>query len=201
MQREGHITENVLLKEIADGDWQAYNHLVREYFPRLYTFLMRLTGNNKQNTEDILQDIFLAVWEKRGQLPLIRSVEQYLFRMVRNRFLDQIRKEDSRQKVLSHFRQITPDGPLTPFESALEKEYQAQVVTAINQLSPKLKNAFLLSSQQELSIDEISGILRIPRETVKKRLYLAGRSIREYLRKHGSMMVMLLEAFALYRIF
>lgn len=179
-----------LLRRIAEGEWAAYNELVAQYFPRLLFYLMPLTGNDQHRAEDIIQDVFLAVWEKRESLHVIRSIDQYLFRMTKNRFLDLLRKENSRQKVVDNYKDVSPSTSDSPHEQIVYAEYREQAARAIAQLSPKLRTVFLLSTQQDLSLDEIATALNLSKDTVKKRLYLAGNAIRDYLRRHGEWLLL-----------
>jgi len=188
--------DTALLKQIAAGEWAAYNQLVRQYSPRLLFYLMPLTSYDQFKAEDILQDVFMAVWEKRESLPFVRSIEQYLFRMTKNRFLDLLRKENSRQQLINSYQEIGEQRTGTsPYEEVLYAEYSRQAARAISQLSEKLRTVFLLSTQHDLSLGEIAEALNLPKETVKKRLYLAVSSIRSYLKKHGEWLLLLLVYF------
>ncbi|HEU4553879.1 MAG TPA: sigma-70 family RNA polymerase sigma factor [Chitinophaga sp.] len=188
--------DTALLKRIAAGEWAAYDELVRQYSSRLLFYLMPLTRYDQSRAEDILQDVFLAVWEKRESLLFIRSIEQYLFRMTKNRFLDLLRKEQSRLRLIDRYQETGElNTAASPYEQVLYAEYSAQAAKAISQLSEKLRIVFLLSTQHDLSVGEIANALNLPKETVKKRLYLAGNFIRSYLKKHGEWLLLLLVYF------
>lgn len=174
--------EKALLLKVAEGDWQAYELLVSHYSPRLHYYLLPLLNNNLQDTEDLLQEVFLTIWEKKERLPVIRSLDQYLFRMTKNRFLDFLRKENSRQHFAEQYRLRVPETA-SPYEQALYAQYSAEAARAIGKLSEKLRVVFLLSTQEDLSIDQIATALDLPRETVKKRLYLATRQVRTLLKQ------------------
>lgn len=169
--------EKELLLKVAEGDRQAYALLVSHYAPRLHYYLQPLVNNNLQDTEDILQEVFLSLWTKKERLPLIRSLDQYLFRMAKNRFLDLLRKENSRQQFAEQYKLRSGESS-SPYEHTLYAQYSAEAARAIGKLSEKLRVVFLLSTQEDLSIDEIATALALPRETVKKRLYLATRQVR-----------------------
>lgn len=157
---------------------------------------MPLTRYDQSRAEDILQDVFLAVWEKRESLLFIRSIEQYLFRMTKNRFLDLLRKEQSRLRLIDRYQETGElNTAASPYEQVLYAEYSAHAAKAISQLSEKLRIVFLLSTQHDLSVGEIANALNLPKETVKKRLYLAGNFIRSYLKKHGEWLLLLLVYF------
>lgn len=187
------------LQNIAAGDGHTYNILFQKFLPKLVYYLEPLTAGTGIDHQDIIQDIFLTIWEKKETLTAIKSFEQYLFRMAKNRFLDLLRKEDSVQQLYKRYGQIkgNESAPM-PEEQYLFGQYHERAQEAIRQMSPKLQTVFVMSTQEDLSLDEISSALELPKETVKKRLWLAGNFIRDYLRKHADWAVVFVGVFKEY---
>ncbi len=77
-----HINESSLLKKASAGDRIAFSTLYTHYFPRLYRFVFFINQSH-EDTEEILQDVFLKIWDKKESLPRIRSFEDYIFRMAK----------------------------------------------------------------------------------------------------------------------
>ncbi|HSZ85667.1 MAG TPA: RNA polymerase sigma factor [Puia sp.] len=178
--------ETILLQRVSEGDWNAYTDLFNYYMPKLSAYIFPFTGQSVPDTEEIIQEVFLKIWEKRETLVVIRSFDSYLFRMAKNKLIDIIDQRRAMRKRDLHYTSLKEDATQTnPEEELHYQEYATIAQKAIDSLSPKLKSVFLLSTQEELSLDEIAQRLSIPKETVKKRLYLAGRSIKNFLKQNG----------------
>ncbi|HUQ66624.1 MAG TPA: sigma-70 family RNA polymerase sigma factor [Flavitalea sp.] len=179
--------EFMLLQQVAAGSQEGYRQLFEQYLPKLVFYLEPLCAgsNSSIDYQDVIQDIFLQLWEKKETLTAIRSFDHYLFRMAKNRFLDLLRKETSNQKSARRYVFVKKDGhALLPEDKILFDEYHQHAQAAIESLSPKLKTVFILSTQEDKSLDEIAEMLELSKETVKKRLYMARKFIQEYLRQH-----------------
>lgn len=176
------IDEPLMLKQIAEGDWKAFTELFHFYLPRLSRFIYPFTGHSIADTEEVIQEVFLKIWEKRETLIAIRRFEHYLFRMAKNKVIDILRYRQSNLEKNHSYGFLKDNHHSEPEESLLYNEYYDAAKTAISQLSPKLQSVFLMSTEEELSLDEIASKLSLPKETVKKRLYLACTSIKNYLR-------------------
>lgn len=190
----GHSTfvaqrEPVLLKLVAEDDRPAYRELFDHYLPKLVYYLQPLTAASGIDYQDIIQDIFIAVWEKRKNLQVVRSFNSYLFQMARNRFLDLVRKERSATALIQAYSHLRKDEAPNPADQLLFEQYRETAVEAIAGLSPKLKSVFTMSTEHELSLDQIAQQLSLPKETVKKRLWMATSRVRNYLKRHTQLVV------------
>jgi RNA polymerase sigma-70 factor (family 1) len=177
--------ESVLLQRLADNSQEAFTILFKHYQPKLYLYLLPFTDASNYNPEEIIQDIFIKIWLKRETFIGIQSFEYYLYRMARNRLLDFYRKEKSRQKNETLFVQRSDSQDNRTENEFKFKEYHGIALKAINLLPERRKRIFELSTQQDLSLDDIAFQLNLSRDVIKKQLYLANRFIREYIRRHG----------------
>jgi RNA polymerase sigma-19 factor, ECF subfamily len=183
------IDESLLLQQMADGSQDAFSMLFRHYQPKVYYYLLPFTEDSGHPPEEIIQDIFLRIWSKRASFVGIQSFEYYLYRMARNRLMDIYRSEKSRQKNESVYNQVF-DSQNNRTENEVEfREYHDIALKAINELPERRRQIFELSTQQDLSLDEIAARLDLSKDVVKKQLYLANRSIRDYIRRHGDMLI------------
>lgn len=191
-QKDGLLNEPMLLQQVASGDWEAYTQLFHYYLPKLSQYIYPFTAQSQQDTEEVIQEVFLKIWEKKESLVAIRCFDGYLFKMARNKLIDLL----SGQKAMDHkhkrYALLKPTTHSEPEQELLYTEYYEAARTAIDNLSPKLKTVFLLSTEQDLALDEIASTLSLPKETVKKRLYLASNTIRNYLSVHTGLVKSLL---------
>jgi RNA polymerase sigma factor (sigma-70 family) len=179
------VNELLLLQKVSEGDWDAYTDLFNYYLPVLSQYIYPFAHQSREDTEEIIQEVFLKIWEKRETLLSIKSFDHYLFRMAKNRLTNLLIQRKSLGNLHIKYVETQERSHTEPERALLYAEYRDTALKAIEQLSPKLQTVFLMSSQEEFSLDEIAGRLALPRETVKKRLYLASSFIKNYLRTNA----------------
>jgi RNA polymerase sigma factor (sigma-70 family) len=185
------MNELLLLQKVSEGDWDAYTRLFNHYLPKLSSYIFPFTDHSCEDTEEVIQEVFLKIWEKREKLTVIRSFDSYLFRMAKNKLIDLINKRKSEKKLYVRYFSNRDSFDLQTEQSVIYSDYLSIAKKAIGELSPKLQKVFLMSAEQELSLDQISLELALPKETVKKRLYLANFFVRNYMRKNAEWMIFL----------
>ncbi|MBX2922136.1 MAG: RNA polymerase sigma factor [Chitinophagaceae bacterium] len=196
--KDGLSNEPELLQKTANGDWEAYTMLFNHYLPKLSQYIYPLTSHSRQDTEEVIQEVFLKIWEKKESLVAIRCFDGYLFKMARNKLVDMLAGQKALQAKHRGYALLKPTSHSEPEQAVIYTEYYEAARDAIDSLSPKLKTVFLMSTEQDLALDEIASMLSLPKETVKKRLYLASSSIRSYLySRTGLVKLMLLFIFLL----
>lgn len=181
--------ERELLRRTSEGDWEAYAEIFNFYVPKLLQFIYPFTGQSKEDAEEVIQEVFLKIWEKKEILVAIRSFDSYLFRMAKNKLTDILLEYRSARNKHRAYELIKETYDLGTEQSILYIEYYEAARFAITNLSPKLRTVFLMSTEDDLPLDEISEKLSLPKETVKKRLYMACTSIKNYLQLHAGWQV------------
>ncbi len=174
--------ERELLQYAANGDRTAFTALYTYYFPRLYRFVFFI-NQSPENTEEVLQEVFLKIWDRRLQLNKIRSLEDYLFRMAKNQLFDLMKKDQAKLKMI---RRLVPQETDSGTDDELTfREYRKVAMEAITRLPERKRRVFLMRVEDEMSLDEIAAALKISRSAVKKHLYSAMEHVKEYLRLHA----------------
>jgi len=176
--------EKALLALVAKGDRIAFKQLYSSHLNNLYRFVFLFT-KSKEETEDILQEIFIKIWENREKLSEVDSLKNYLFRFAKNKLLDNIRHLQVRQRVLSEIRRTKDVSKNITKDQYTYREYYHLVQQAIEKLPPKRKLIFRLNIENGLSQDEIASQLNISKSVVQKQIYKASYFVREYLFKHS----------------
>lgn len=155
------------------------------YSKRLFSFALAMT-KSAADAEEIIQECFTRLWIQRKSLPNIDSEEAWLYRMVRNRTLDHLRKISREQKMIhqvwSNLSQ--PDRSLEEF--ILTREYQQLIDQALNQLSPQKQQVYRLSREKEFSHEEIAALTGLSKSRVNNILTETLKFIKTYLDKHSS---------------
>ena len=182
--------EHALLERLVAGDHPAFTRLYSIYLGNLYRYVS-LFFPDKAAAEEIVQDIFIKIWEKRESLAGVKSFKQYLFKVAKNHLLNAIRNEQIKYKVLGHLQQQAETAAPDTQNRVDYRAYVLAVEKAASRLTPKRKRIFQLSVHEGYSLNEIADLLRISKPVVKKQLYAAYDFVRAYLQKHGEMTVFL----------
>ncbi|MBW8682969.1 RNA polymerase sigma factor [Chitinophaga rhizophila] len=179
-----------LVRAAAGGDRDAYGQLYTHYYPGLQVAITFIT-QDKDETDELLQETFLRIWKTREKLLLIRSFENYAFRIARNLLFDQLRRKKVHLKAIDTIAQRAAmevtggEGPL------VYKELHTLAIRAINELEPKKRDIFLLRTEEGLSFEEIAARYDMAVVTVKKHYYAAFHTLKSVLEQHGGMISIL----------
>lgn len=165
------------IKSLKNGEPKAYNFLVEFYHHRLCVYAYGLTKDHGIS-EDIVQNVFVYLWENRSRINDSFSVKSYLYRSVYNEFIDQYRKKKSvtalEKKYIDALKYIVKEED----ENSLEKLI-ALVKQEIENLPPKCKQIFLLSKQEGLTNVEIAEYLNISIKSVEAHITKAFSVLRK----------------------
>jgi len=183
--------EKELMQRCVEGDRQAFATLYSHYAPLLYKVVYPLTNRSKEDTDEIIQELFVKIWDRRDNMLTIQSFRPFIFRLARNRVIDWYRKNESKRNYRTFYSENYPDETISVTDDLLFEEYYAIAMEAIAKLPSRQKQIFNLRHTGDLSLSEIAGELRISIHAVKKQLYQATRFVKAYLHKHGEWLVSL----------
>ena len=134
--------------------------------------------NDISISEDIVQNVFIKVWERRDNLKVDFPIKSYLYKSVYNSCINEYKKNQSvtalEKKYIEELDRIIEDKD----EAALEKLI-GLVKEAIQELPPKCKEIFLLSKKEGLTNIEISEYLNLSKNTIERQINIAFSKIRE----------------------
>lgn len=176
--------EQNIKSKCSGGDRHAFTLLYSYYYKPLYRHIY-LFIQNKETTEEIIQNVFVKLWENKQSIAEIRELKPYLYRSAKNMLLNHLRKVNTEQKVL-RMRSASERSAENPIPEFIDsKDYKRLLQEAVGQLTEKRKEIFRLRMEENLSLDEIAVHLSISRNVVKKQLYAAIAFIREYIHRQG----------------
>jgi RNA polymerase sigma-70 factor (family 1) len=187
---EGIHNEKQLLTQVSQGDRQAFQIFYKACYPLVQRYIL-LFEPSPQILDELTQDVFVRIWEKRDRLETVESFKGYLFLMTRNVVFNFIRALKVRQKVKELDELSRP--PANDLENELLfKQYYEIALQAMNKLPPGRRKVLKMSIDDGLSLDEIATELKISRSGVKKQLYAATAYVRQYLQEHGEITLALI---------
>ncbi|MCF2443562.1 sigma-70 family RNA polymerase sigma factor [Dyadobacter sp. CY345] len=180
----GLTDERELMDRCAGGDRDAYARLYSGYLSALLKYIYLFT-KSRELSEEIVQDVFVKIWEKKEGLLVVQGFQAYIFKIAKNHLLDHIRKEQSQSRFFSLTAPFSEACDEQADDDLIYGQYYQLAQDAINLLPEKRKQVFEMKTREELSLDEIADQLGISKSVVKKQLYAATGFVKDYLKRHG----------------
>ena len=175
--------EQQLIKRLAKGESKAFEELYLKYGRRLYVFVFDYL-KSKDDAEEIVQEVFVKIWDKRSQLKEHESLKGYLFTIaynaIKKSFLRKSREEQQKQLFAQN---VLREMDNTPTEIEYSKVIQ-QIDGIVEAMPVRRKEVFNLSKKEGLTNAEIAAFLNLSEKTVKNQLTLAYQTIREQLKNN-----------------
>lgn len=182
-----------LVNHLRKGDEKAYEYLIDTYNHKLCLYAKSLV-NDVPLCEDVVQNVFIKIWECRNNLKTEFSIKSYLYKSVYNECINQYKKIQSvtalERKYIEGLDSIVEDKN----EAALEKLI-ILVKEAIQELPPKCKEVFLLSKREGLTNLEISEYLNLSKNTIERQMSIAFSRIRKSVGNNSDIILFLLFGF------
>lgn len=173
-----------LTRAFKKGDTKAFESLFERHHKKLYAFLMHLL-NSREDAEEIVQDTFIKIWEKREEFIEGYPFDAFLFKIAKNAFLNLNRKKVNRKVFEDHLAFLDELAPGKTDDHVIFKETRDIINAVIDGLPPKRKEIFLLRRIEELSRKEIAEKLGISVITVDSQLLKANKYLKEELKKYS----------------
>jgi RNA polymerase sigma-70 factor (ECF subfamily) len=162
-------------KDVAENDDQAaFQVLFRHFFPGLLSFAAAYM-KNRMLAEEVVEDVFVKLWENRKMLPAIKNLNYYLYVATKHAAINSLQKdrrkyqsfhmEDLDEEVL-HFRR-------TPEDLMISGQVLLEIEGIINTLPPKCRLIFRLVKEEGLRYKEIAELLNISPKTVENQMTIA----------------------------
>ena len=177
-----------LLAKIVKGDQQAFSQLYDHSSTLLYTLAFRIVGN-REEADELLQDVYLEVWRKVARYDIGRgSPLAWLITLTRSRAIDRLRTRSSKGKTEMPPMDATmssrvPDLGPSPYETQADQELRMAIGAAMTGLPQGQQQAIELAYYEGLSHQEIAARLNQPLGTVKTRIKLGLAKLRETLKQ------------------
>lgn len=171
----GDISDSELLTLLQQGDQNAFVGIYDRYWSELYRCAFKIYPN-QETCEDIIHDVFLYVWNKRGSIQ-VKSFKDYLYIAIKNRMLNELRAEKSLSKAVN--AQPEPISSETLIEDELNsKELKKIYDLALADLPERCRTILLMSRRDHLSHKEIASRLNISTKTVENQITIGLKQLR-----------------------
>lgn len=179
MKPQDYSDNEFLIVSLINGDEQAYGYLIDTYHNKLCVYANSLI-KNIYSAEDIVQNVFIKIWEQRNRLKIDNSIKSLLYKSVYNEFIDLYRKNQSLLSI-----EKTYHDALHEITSEEDSDSMQRIVNAINKeidsLPQKCREVFVLSKKEGLTNIEISEHLNVSIKTVEAQITKAFSILRSSL--------------------
>ncbi|WP_020530603.1 RNA polymerase sigma-70 factor [Flexithrix dorotheae] len=187
------LNESSLIEKLLQKEKSTFDYVFKKYYTELCRYGLKITGN-EEVTEEIVQDIFVYVWEKGDQLNIQTNLKGYLLKAVKNRSINYLKSQLANQ----HFEEIQPhtmSDEVSGHSEIENSELELIIKRGINQLPNKCQLIFKLSRHTGLTYEEISKELNISKKTVEAQMGIALKKLRSFLEIHWDKILFILFVF------
>jgi len=179
MKTDDYSDNIVLIESLRDGDEKAYTYLIDTYHHKLCVYANSLV-KNIYSAEDIVQNVFIKVWEQRARLKSDHAIKSFLYKLAYNEFIDLYRKNQSLFSLEKTYHDALNSVVLEDDSESFQRVLKV-VNKEIESLPPKCKEVFVLSKKEGLTNIEIAEHLDVSIKTVEAQITKAFSILRSSL--------------------
>lgn len=181
---ENKLKLDRILQQLAHDDKAALQELFTYFYPRLYNF-SRSFLKLEEGIDDILQEVFIRIWENRRNIKTPETFNAYIFTITRNLLLNELRSRLNNEKAKAKIFKKSVAGEYLLSDQIEFDELKEQVDQMVAGLPEKQREVFLLSRKEGLSYKEIATKLGIAEKTVEYHISQAIGILKKKLKKLG----------------
>lgn len=170
--------EVIMLAGVRSGCKRAFEQIYSLYKFRVYSAI-RKQINDTAAAEELTQDVFVKIWEKKTQLDLEKSFAAYVFRIANSRVVDYCRKLKRDKEIINNMLLIATEISDEPMESDFSKDENDCLQNAIDELSPQRKKIFILCKLEGKSYEEVGKLMGVSTSTISDHIVKATKSLRK----------------------
>jgi len=170
--------DKLIINKLKEGDVLSFDYIFKKYNKKVYYFALSYL-KNKEEAEDVVQDVFMNLWKYRDQINEYYVFSKYLFKITYNATCKRFRKQASDKK---HLEEVLQNIIIEDNSTNLDIEYNNLLETAnllIEKLPTRQKNILLLSIKEQLPSEQIALKLNISKKTVENYLTMAKTTLRK----------------------
>jgi RNA polymerase sigma-70 factor (family 1) len=180
MPAQNHLQEKLLIDDMRNGSMEAFESLFKLHWHQLYIFAKSRIGSHDE-AEDIIQNIFSALWEKRETL-MITDLSMYLHTAVKNRIINIIRSRITQRKYWDYYKVFIPQQQNMTEHAVAFGDLQEAVGEAVSMLPEKSREVFKLSRIEGRSNAEIANLMNLSEKAIEYHLTSSLRKLRVHLK-------------------
>ena len=171
-----------LLLQLRKGDRIAFDELFNRFAEPIHSYIkMRLNGS--EEADDVLQEVFIRLWNKRQRIVIHTSFRNYLYTIVQHCICDHQRASKRKRYTLAAEMPEHTEERAQPDEQYQYKQAYHIWKNATKKLPGQMRRIYAMKNEEQLSVKEIASELQLSEQTVKNQLHTAGQRIVKMLRQ------------------
>jgi RNA polymerase sigma-70 factor, ECF subfamily len=182
LDEHDNVTDNLLVTRIRQNDTRAFKLLYDRYSKKIYFFSLKYLGNNVE-AEELVQSVFINVWENRGSLDPGNSVKSYIYKSAVNYIYNYLKKKAIHARFIEsqmHENEIQSDNS---YEEVIFHDLEKSIKTVVETLPSQQQRIFQLSRHDGLTYQEIAVKLDLSVRTVENQMYRALKTLKKMLKE------------------
>jgi RNA polymerase sigma-70 factor (family 1) len=176
------FTDDELLDAIRQSDQVAFAELFKRYWKKIYG-LTRARVRSEETTQEIVQELFISLWEKRSSLT-ITHVPSYLYAATKNRILNRIASQMVEKKHWDYYKGFIPESDNVTENDVELDEMMGALQDGVEHLPEKTKKIFKLTHMDGLSIPEIADLLHLSEKAIQYHVTQSVKKLRLHLKDY-----------------
>lgn len=177
MQKINGISENILIDRFKNGDHSAFEMIFRFYYPGLVLFAKQYVLY-EEDAEEIVEDFFIRVWQKRHQINQADSLKPYFFTSIKNSSLNYLHHKKHKDKLIQEIIKLSENNLLYQPDVFVISDLQDAIRKAIGSLPPKCREVFILCRINGLKNEDVAIKLNLSKRTVETHVSNALKQLR-----------------------
>lgn len=178
------INDKDLVLKIKRDEKDAFQELFERYAPRIYSFSLSYL-KNKNDAEELVQNVFLKIWEKRTLLDTNQNLKAFIFKVAVNTIYDFIRRKNIEHAFEDYARLNYNANENYTWHTVIFEEMKQNLFDLVSQLPEQQQKIFQLSKFDGLTNDEIAKKLKLSKRTVENHLYRALAFLKDHFKNES----------------
>ncbi|MES2688918.1 MAG: RNA polymerase sigma-70 factor [Bacteroidota bacterium] len=184
-------TDIQLVENIRQGDLKSFEQVFNAYAENLVRYAETILKNTYE-AEDIVQQLFVQLWDKRSTLVITTSLKSYLYRAAHNSSLNKIKQHGVRDSYAEYYTYVGNAETGSAAQRVEAKEVNTAIETAIEELPEQCRKVFRLSRFEQMKYQQIADELGISVKTVENQMGKALKHMRLRLKDYMLLLMMYL---------
>ena len=178
-----HDTE-ILIQPLKNGSVKAFDALYHLYSARLYNFVLKISNGDTYMAEEIVQRVFIKIWEDRSMLDTQKSFNAFICTIAKNMLMNEYKHQMVEFVYQEYILQINEEGSSDGVDKIEYVFLEKYLNTLIEQLTPARREVYIMNRIDNLTVKEIAQRSGKSEKTIEKQLSEANEFIRRQFSKH-----------------
>lgn len=170
----------LLFDQVKRDNLSSYEVIFKRYYKELYRFAFTYV-RDATIAEEMAQEVFLYIWEKRAQIEIQTTLKTYLYSAVKNKCLNYIKLELPKQQSMADISEVMLSVSTGNKDEGENEQIKKHIQKSIDALPKKCRAIFLLSRNAGMTYEEIAEELGLSKKTVENQMGIALKKLRESL--------------------